>query len=69
MHSCSTFGARTSHGQTWIHTTHHGPDLGEASTFPIIVYYVPLYEAHIQMAFLSYDSQVGVPKFPKLGLL
>jgi hypothetical protein len=33
------------------HKTHHGLDLGEATTFPLIVYYVPLHEAHIQMAF------------------
>jgi hypothetical protein len=37
----STFGARTS----------HGPNLGEATTFPHIVYSTPLHEGHIQMAF------------------
>jgi hypothetical protein len=50
MHSLSTFGARTNHGQPRTHKTHHG-DLGEATTFPLIVYYVPLHQAHIQMAF------------------
>ncbi len=30
----STFGAKTSHGQPRTHKTHHGPDLGEATTFP-----------------------------------
>jgi len=39
-----------SHGQTRIH---HGPDLGETTTFPLIIYYVPLHEAHIQMHFVS----------------
>jgi len=58
MHNWSTFGARTSHGQTRIHKTHHDPDLGEATTFPLIVYYVPLHEAHIQMAFCF-----GTPKW------
>jgi hypothetical protein len=69
VHSLSTFGVRTNHGQIQTHKTHHGPDLGEATTFPLIMYYVPLHEAHIQMAFLSRDSQMGVLKFPKLGLL
>jgi len=58
MHSWNTFGARTNHGQTQIHKTHHGPDLGEAATFPLIVYFVPLHEAHIQMAFC-----LGSPKW------
>ncbi len=51
MHNWSTFDARTSHKQTQTHKTHHGLDSGEATTFPHIVYYVPLHEAHIQMAF------------------
>jgi hypothetical protein len=38
---------------TQTHKTHHGLDLGEATTFPLIVYFVPLHEAHIQMAFIS----------------
>jgi hypothetical protein len=58
MHSQSTFGARTSHGQTRTHKTHHGPNLGEATTFPLIIYYVPLREAHIQMEFC-----LGTPKW------
>ncbi len=57
MHSWSTFGAKTNHGQVRTHKTHHSPDLGEATTFPLIVYYVLLHEAHIQMAFC--------PKTPK----
>jgi hypothetical protein len=51
MHSLNTFGAMMNHGQIQIHKIHHGPDLEEATTFPLIVYYVPLHEAHIQMAF------------------
>ncbi len=58
MHSWSTFGPRMSHGQTRTHKTHHGLDLGEATTFPLIVYIVPLHEAHIQMAFCP-----GIPKW------
>jgi len=57
MHSWNTFGAKTSHEQTRIHKIHHGPDLGEATTFPFIVYFVPFREAHIQMAFC--------PRIPK----
>jgi len=68
VHSWNIFGARTSHGQTWIHKTHQGLDLGEATTFLLIVYFVPLHEAHIQMAVLSRDSQMRVRKFPKLRL-
>jgi hypothetical protein len=41
---------------------------GKATTFPLIVYFVPLHKAHIQMTFLSRDSQMEIPKFPKLGL-
>jgi hypothetical protein len=32
-----TLGVGTSHGQPWTHLTHHGPDSGEATTFPHIV--------------------------------
>ncbi len=51
VHSWSTFGAKTSHGQIRTHKIHHGPDLGEATTFPFIIYFMLLHEAHIQMAF------------------
>jgi hypothetical protein len=61
-------GARTSHGQTRTHKTHHGPNLGEATTFPLIVYYVPLPQGPHPNGILSRDSQMRVPKFPKLGL-
>jgi hypothetical protein len=44
--------------QTRTHKTHHGSDLGEATTFPLIVYFVPLQGAHIQMAFCH-----GTPKW------
>jgi len=57
MHSWNIFGARMSHGQIQIHKIHHGPDLGGAITFPLIVYFVPLHEAHIQMAFWMCESQ------------
>ncbi len=38
VHSLNTFGAKTSHGQLKIHKIHHGLNLGEAITFPLIVF-------------------------------
>jgi len=76
MHSWSTFGAKTNHGQIWTHKTHHGLNLGKATTFPLIVYFMPLHKAHIQMTFCpgipkweSRNSQVGVLKFPNMELM
>jgi hypothetical protein len=34
---------------------------GEATTLPLIVYFVPLHEAHIQMAFCLGTVEVGTP--------
>jgi hypothetical protein len=56
MHSWNTFGARTKHRQTRIHKTHHSPNLREATTFPLIIYFVPNHGISIQMAF-SQNSQ------------
>ncbi len=36
---------------TQTHKTHHSPNLGEANTFPLIIYFVPFHKAHIQMTF------------------
>jgi hypothetical protein len=46
------------HEQTQIHKTHHGLDLGETTTFTLIVFYVPSHGASTQMSFC--------PKIPKL---
>ncbi len=54
---------------TWIHLTHHSLNSGEATTFPNIVYFALLCEGYIRMAFLSRDSQSGVPKLSWFGLL
>jgi hypothetical protein len=51
MHNWNIYGAKTSHGQTRTHKTHHGPDLGDFTTFPLILYSMLLHEAHIQMTF------------------
>jgi hypothetical protein len=48
----------TNHKQPQIHKTHHSPDLGEAITFPFIIYFVLLHKARIQMAFC-----LGIPKW------
>jgi len=65
MHSWNTFDAWTNHEQTRTHKTHHSLDLGEATTFPLIVYSI---HGQHPNGTLSKDSQVGVPKFSKLGL-
>jgi hypothetical protein len=38
MRSWSTFGARMNHKQTQTHKTHHSSNLGEATTFPFIIF-------------------------------
>jgi hypothetical protein len=51
VHSRSTFSARMSHGQIRTHKTHHGSDLGEATTFPLIVYSMLGHGTSTQMSF------------------
>jgi hypothetical protein len=51
MHGWSTFGAWTNHEQTRIHKTHHGLNLQESTTFPLIVFFVPNHGANTQMSF------------------
>ncbi len=53
---------------TWTHLTHHGLDLGEAITFPHIVFSAALGGGYIQMTFFSRDSQGGVPKLSRVGV-
>jgi hypothetical protein len=57
VHDWGAFGARMKHGQTRTHKTHHGPDLGEATTFPLIVYFVHGHETGIQMAFCPWTPK------------
>jgi len=68
VHNWSTFGARTSHGQTQTHKTHHSPNLGEATTFPLIVYFVPLHEATSKWLFVS-RLPSGSLEIAKIGIL
>ncbi len=65
MHSWNIFGAQMNHMHTQTHKIHHGLDMGEATTFPLIVFYVIRYGGYIQMSFCPR----GVPKFLKLSLL
>jgi len=44
------FDVGTNHGRPWTHLTHHGPDSGEATTFPHIVFSALLRGSHIRMA-------------------
>jgi hypothetical protein len=53
----NTFSVRTSHGQPWIHLTHHVPDSEEATTFPHIIFFVLLRRTCIRMTFF-----LGIPK-------
>jgi hypothetical protein len=68
VHSWNIFGVMTSHGQTQTHKTHHGLDLGESITFPLIVYSMVGHRTSIQMAFVS-GLPSGSPKISHLGFL
>jgi hypothetical protein len=51
VHIREHLGGKTSHERFWTHKTHHGPDLGEATTFPHIVFSASLHGTYIWMAF------------------
>jgi hypothetical protein len=57
MYSWNTFRAWMNHGQTQTHKTHHGLDLGEATTFPLIVLFMLGHEANTQMSFCPKASK------------
>jgi hypothetical protein len=65
MHILGTFGVRTSHKQPRTHKTHHGLKFGEATTFPFIVFSATLHMGPHPNDILSWDSQVGISKFPQ----
>jgi hypothetical protein len=67
VHSWKTFGARMSHGQPRTHNTHHNSDLGEATTFPLIVYFVALQGATSKWLFVPRLPN-GSPKIPTVGI-
>jgi hypothetical protein len=57
MHNWNVFGARMSHGQTRTPKTHHNLDLGEATTFSLIVFSILGHGTNTQMSFCP-----GTPK-------
>jgi hypothetical protein len=65
MHGWGTFGAWMNHRQTWTHKTHHSPDLGEATTFPFTVFFVPGHGTSIQMSFCP-ELPSWSPEIPKI---
>jgi hypothetical protein len=67
--NCNIFGARTNHGHTQIHKIHHAPNLGEATTFPLIVFFMLSHRGCAQMSFCPRTPKLGILKFSKLGFL
>jgi hypothetical protein len=68
VHGWSTFDARINHKHTHSHKTHHGLDLGETITFPLVVLFVINHGGYIQLSFCLGTPKLGISKFPKLGL-
>jgi hypothetical protein len=68
MHSWSTFGDRMSHMQTWTHKTHHGPNLGRSHHLPPYSILCASPRGPHPNDILSRDSQMWIPKLPKLKL-
>jgi hypothetical protein len=66
LRSLSVFGVRTNHGQTRIHNIHHNLDLGEATTFPLIIYYVLGHMASTKCHFVP-GLPSESPEIPKVG--
>jgi hypothetical protein len=66
MRTWNTFGARMSHGQTRTHKIHHGLNLGEATTFPFIVYFMPGHGTNTQISFYL-ETPKWSPEIPKVG--
>ncbi len=58
MRSCNTLSAHMSHGDTQTHKTHHNPNLGEATTLPLIVFSVHGHGPYTQMSFCLGSSKI-----------
>jgi len=56
-----------SHEQTQIHKIYHSLDLGEATTFPLLVYYVRGHEISTQMLFCQANDIPKIGIFATLG--
>jgi hypothetical protein len=68
VHSWNIFCTQTNHEQTQTHKTHHELDLGEATTFPFIIFFVSGHGGNTQMSFCPATPKLRIPKFSKLGL-
>jgi hypothetical protein len=68
VHNWSTFGAKMSHGKTWAHKSHHGLDLWGSHHLPLYIILCASPWGPHPNGILSWDSQMGISKFPKLGL-
>jgi len=62
------FGAWTSHEHTRTYKAHHGLNLEEAITFPLIIFSMLGHRAYTQVSFCPRTPKLGVLKFPKLGI-
>jgi hypothetical protein len=69
VHSCNILDAHINHGHRLTRKTHHGPILGEAITFPIIIFSMHGHGACTQMSFCLRTPKLRVLKFPKLKLV
>ncbi len=68
VHNWKTFGVRMSHRQIRIHKTHHCLNLWEATTFPLIVYFMSGNGTSTQISFCLGTPKFGVSKFPQIRL-
>jgi hypothetical protein len=59
-------GVGTSHEQPWTHLTHHGPESGEATTFPHIVFIVARGGGYIQMTLFLGTSKLESRNCPEI---
>jgi hypothetical protein len=60
------FGVGTNHGLTRTHMTHHGPDLGDATTILPIVYSAFAHGSGIRMALFPETPEVESRNCPGL---
>jgi hypothetical protein len=63
---CCLSPFQTNHRQTWIHKIHHSLDLGEATTFPLIVYSVLGHGASTKWQFIP-RLPSGSPEILRIG--
>jgi hypothetical protein len=66
MHSWSIFGAHTNHEHTQTLKIHHGLNLRELTTFPLIRFSVISHKSYIRISFCPETPKLGIP-IPKIG--